>query len=358
MKKFMILGVLGIVLLVMLSSFVLGDSVCGNGVMEGTEECDLGNLNSDYDSECTSLCKLNVCGDGLVWAGEELCDDGNLNNGDGCASGCMIESGYLCMFSLNQPSICTLASLCGNGIKDGGELCDTNDFGGKTCVSMGFFGGNLVCVPHCDTIATQSCIWINPLTCGNGQLDLNEQCDDGNTLGGDGCSSGCKTEPLYICSGAPSVCNIPNCGDGLISSNEVCDSNSLAGQTCITKGFAGGTLACAATCLSFDISGCMQGACGDGLLNNPWESCDDGNTVSNDGCSAGCTVETQAGYACSGIPSVCCKCGGADTSGLTQSSNDLVNGIIAVLKDNNTYPNTFSKAMALLGLLKSWYVSQ
>src|ERR1700690_2640154 len=32
------------------------------------------------------------------------------------------------------------------------------------------------------------------LTCGNGKLDPNEQCDDGNTVGGDGCSSTCQWE--------------------------------------------------------------------------------------------------------------------------------------------------------------------
>lgn len=32
-------------------------------------------------------------------------------------------------------------------------------------------------------------------TCGNQQLDPNEQCDDGNTTGGDGCSPGCQLEP-------------------------------------------------------------------------------------------------------------------------------------------------------------------
>ena len=31
--------------------------------------------------------------------------------------------------------------------------------------------------------------------CGNGSLEAGEQCDDGNTLDGDGCSSSCRTEP-------------------------------------------------------------------------------------------------------------------------------------------------------------------
>ena len=30
--------------------------------------------------------------------------------------------------------------------------------------------------------------------CGNGVLELGEACDDGNNIGGDGCSAGCKTE--------------------------------------------------------------------------------------------------------------------------------------------------------------------
>ena len=30
--------------------------------------------------------------------------------------------------------------------------------------------------------------------CGNGQLDYGEECDDGNTISGDGCSYDCKKE--------------------------------------------------------------------------------------------------------------------------------------------------------------------
>jgi cysteine-rich repeat protein len=42
--------------------------------------------------------------------------------------------------------------------------------------------------------------------------------------------------------------------------------------------------------------------CGDGVVT-PDENCDDGNTISGDGCSANCTIE--AGFACNGSPSVC-----------------------------------------------------
>jgi len=33
-----------------------------------------------------------------------------------------------------------------------------------------------------------------PSNCGNGKIDIGEQCDDHNTVNGDGCSSDCKIE--------------------------------------------------------------------------------------------------------------------------------------------------------------------
>jgi prepilin-type N-terminal cleavage/methylation domain-containing protein len=55
---------------------------------------------------------------------------------------------------------------------------------------------------------------------------------------------------------------VKECGDGNIDlpndagRNEVCDSANIGGQTCLAQGFDGGTLACAADCLSFDTNGC------------------------------------------------------------------------------------------------------
>ena len=36
-------------------------------------------------------------------------------------------------------------------------------------------------------------------SCGNGILNNDEDCDDGNILSGDGCSKQCKSEYSYIC---------------------------------------------------------------------------------------------------------------------------------------------------------------
>ena len=43
-------------------------------------------------------------------------------------------------------------------------------------------------------------------SCGNGNIQNNEECDDGNSISGDGCSSSCLVEAGYECTGAPSVC--------------------------------------------------------------------------------------------------------------------------------------------------------
>lgn len=60
---------------------------CGNGIVDGEEEmCDDGNrINGDgCDSNCTST----RCGNGVVSSGEE-CDDGNMIDGDGCEHDCL-----------------------------------------------------------------------------------------------------------------------------------------------------------------------------------------------------------------------------------------------------------------------------
>ncbi len=46
------------------------------------------------------------------------------------------------------------------------------------------------------------------------------------------------------------------CGDGAIDAGEQCDQNNLNGATCVTQGFAFGSLQCGANC-SFDTSGCF-----------------------------------------------------------------------------------------------------
>ncbi|MBS3071419.1 hypothetical protein J4408_00345 [Candidatus Pacearchaeota archaeon] len=83
--------------------------VCGNGLVESGEQCDLNNLNGkscetqEFSSGtlvCSSECvfdisscvgnPIEICGNGEE-EGTEQCDDSNLVNGDGCSSTCTIE---------------------------------------------------------------------------------------------------------------------------------------------------------------------------------------------------------------------------------------------------------------------------
>ena len=70
------------------------ETVCGDGVEEGWEECDDGNV-VDGDG-CSAACVVEFCGDGTVQSTlGEACDDGNNIDGDGCDADC-VEEGACC----------------------------------------------------------------------------------------------------------------------------------------------------------------------------------------------------------------------------------------------------------------------
>jgi cysteine-rich repeat protein len=68
---------------------------CGNGILEGEEECDDGSENSDTQPDtCRENCVLPSCGDGVLDAiNSEECDDNNGQNFDGCSEECLLEEG-------------------------------------------------------------------------------------------------------------------------------------------------------------------------------------------------------------------------------------------------------------------------
>jgi fibro-slime domain-containing protein len=219
-----------------------------------------------------------ICGNGII-EGVEQCDDGNAEGGDGCSKFCQIEANYEC----RAPGVpCINLAVCGNSVLNSNEACDD---------------GNLVagdgCSADCKTIepgwqcrmAGKPCSAV----CGDGLLSGTETCDDGNALAGDGCSATCRLEPGFKCTGAPSKCSPTKCGDGVREGTESCDDGN-------TMPFDG----CSQECQNEpDCSGasCVS-KCGDGILLE--EKCDDGNGANGDGCSSTCTVE--AGWTCQQPP--------------------------------------------------------
>jgi hypothetical protein len=65
------------------------------------------------------------------------------------------------------------------------------------------------------------------------------------------------------------------CGNGLKDGNDSCDGSDLDGKTCTSFGFAGGTLACTASC-GFDTASCNPVLCGNGAID-AGEECDQDN---------------------------------------------------------------------------------
>jgi len=83
------------------------------------------------------------------------------------------------------PATCAAArhaARCGDGVVDDPEECDD----GNTADGDG-------CSAHCLR---------EDMPCGNGVVDAGEDCDDGNRIDGDGCSSTCRLE---ICAGVPTA---------------------------------------------------------------------------------------------------------------------------------------------------------
>jgi len=204
-------------------------------------------------------------------------------------------------------------SYCGDGTVNGPEVCDDGNTVTESCTY-----GQTSCAV-CGTTCTNVSGAVT--YCGDHIVNGTEQCDyDSGAVtaeAGDGCDSACQQETGYICYGEPNFC-IFHCGDEVLQTespfNEQCDEgipgeiNPVTGLP-VTAPYNNDK--CAATEYGETCNWCASGCnietitasyCGNGIKDETYESCDDGNLESGDGCS-NCTVDQ--GYQCPGIYSVC-----------------------------------------------------
>ncbi len=86
-------------------------------------------------------------------------------------------------------SLGTCVAECGDGILIvEKELCELDDT--QECVNANGYIG----IKTCNTTCNEFNECISNKFCGDGIVNGNESCDDGNNLGGDGCSSNCEVE--------------------------------------------------------------------------------------------------------------------------------------------------------------------
>ncbi|MBL9104779.1 MAG: DUF4215 domain-containing protein [Myxococcales bacterium] len=253
-------------------------SFCGDGVLDGGEECDLGvDQNGIGGAACRETCELNVCGDGYI-AGDEACDDGNKAANDGCGPGCALEE-------------------CGDGVVQTGEGCDDGN-GANTdeCLNTcepavcgdGYVQAGVEDCDDANDIDTDSCVDCKDAFCGDGIKGPGEACDDGNKVDNDACSNECAlagcgdgvVQPPEECDDGNTVqtdmclnsCKQAKCGDGVVQAGvEQCDDGANNGNTKACK------------------LGCTKQACGDGFVG-PDEQCDDGDTNNDNACSNSCEL--------------------------------------------------------------------
>jgi fibro-slime domain-containing protein len=183
-----------------------------------------------------------------------------------------------------RPDAQTPMDVCGDGVLADDEECDDGDhLSGNGCSSDCALEDGWACLA-----AGARCV---AAECGDGILAGDEECedDDAPPRDGDGCSASCRFETGFDCGAPGEACHATVCNDGVKERGEPCDDgNQVVGDGC--------TPFCEVE------PDCSQGACrsrcGDGIiLPSDDEECDDGNTQDGDGCSADC--RTEEGYSCS-----------------------------------------------------------
>ena len=183
-------------------------------------------------------------------------------------------------------------AVCGDGTQEDGEECDDgNTTNGDGCSASCVVEEGWDCTEEpCEPI------------CGDGEILGSEECDDGNTTNGDGCSENCTLEAGWDCTDEP--CETI-CGDGIQAGAEECDdgdndNSDTTPDACRTD--------------------CTLPICGDNVQDSG-EACDDGNTII-EACDYGDDACTVCGTTCTLVPGVTSLCG----DGVVQEPEECDNG--------------------------------
>jgi cysteine-rich repeat protein len=294
-------------------------ATCGDGfVLAGVEQCDPGGPGGT--GACRADCTLHVCGDGVVGAAEG-CDDGNLQDGDGCSATCNIVAGWCCIDRKtcvvadssapgNTCLVCTPATSNTAWTAAGPIACDDGSFcnGADTCsagacsVHAGrTCGGG---TPYCSEAAGACVECLSDVTCNDGNACTTDACSGGscshvsNTAscddglfcnGADACSAGtCSVHAGFSCGGGTPYCS--EAADACVQCLSAADCND--GNTCTTDACNGGV------CSRVNNTA----SCSDGLFCNGADTCSAGSCSVHAGDPCGLDVCVEASDTCQATP--------------------------------------------------------
>lgn len=209
---------------------------CGDGrVNNPGEECDDGLYNADIPNRCRENCLIPRCSDGIVDRGEQ-CDDGNYDDGDACSNSCLrpylvpppysppppppwaVSSFGALIPSPSSSEVLHAAAgpFCGDSVVQADEYCDEGVFNADTPEA------------RCRTDCSRP-------RCGDKVVHGAEECDDGNYVGDDGCTNECtlsvtQSATSSAAASAPAMV-IARCGDSQVQSwrSEQCDDGNMIG---------------------------------------------------------------------------------------------------------------------------------
>ncbi|MEK7665898.1 MAG: IPT/TIG domain-containing protein [Patescibacteria group bacterium] len=267
---------------------------CGDKTLAGGETCDLGEDNGVYETDPANSCNSTCngvgpsCGDGEVNGSEECDTDSETYDG----ALCLTYSGSYALMPCDSDDECGTGVTCGDGddsVYDQyfddcptTEVCESGSYIGTICslTSYNCDSSAMTDDGECSSVAypttrtraceddvtsADACTLLNTWfatscyavgACGDGTVDENEECDDGDSDNNDSCTNECTA-------------NV--CGDGsLYTGYETCDEGDENGTICDAD-FGETCRYCSATCNYLTASGDY---CGDGDLDDGDEYCD------------------------------------------------------------------------------------
>ncbi|MCK5689610.1 hypothetical protein KAI87_10095, partial [Myxococcota bacterium] len=130
---------------------------------------------------------------------------------------------FIALFSLALlSSACTedrAPVICGNGIIEGGEICDGEALANNSCESEGFIGGTLGCATNCRSLVITGCD-----QCGNGELNEGEVCDSDIMPEGFSCEEMDYVGGQLLCEECRGIATTDchNCGNLTVDPGEAC----------------------------------------------------------------------------------------------------------------------------------------